>query len=247
MKNNTGGASSGNATNVVIVGVDQWGVPLSETLVFATTDLATLADQASVTKTTSKAFLRVFTITPSVAQPAAWQHSAGTAAQTAGDRIFAIEVVTFNERELDRQTADWLSSYDTKWRTRESSTPDVWIPWGEKRLRMWKTPNSTDDIYLEGYATPDPLSFAKDTDTLSIEEDDQFLVPMFAAVMVQLRGSQDEALVKASMFGPQLEAGWKAAHKRIHGIGGGEIIFGRGAPDIGEFWPPHSKTIATLP
>jgi hypothetical protein len=76
LQNNTGGASAGNAADYVIVGTFR-GAAQTETISFTAPDLATIANTSWGTKYGSKPFDTVTSITPSLAQPASWNHDAG--------------------------------------------------------------------------------------------------------------------------------------------------------------------------
>lgn len=75
-KNTVAGASTGNATAVVIVGTFR-GAAQTETISFTALELTSTAQNEVATKQGSKPFDTITSITPSVAQPASWQHAAG--------------------------------------------------------------------------------------------------------------------------------------------------------------------------
>lgn len=79
VKNNSGGPLSGNAANYAIIGTLADGEAGNETISFSAGDLASMAGAAVVTKAGVKAFALVTSITPSAAQPANFQRSAGIA------------------------------------------------------------------------------------------------------------------------------------------------------------------------
>lgn len=76
LQNNTGGASAGNAADYVVVGTFR-GAAQQETISFSAGDLATIANTSWGFKYGSKPFDTVTSITPSLAQPASWNHDAG--------------------------------------------------------------------------------------------------------------------------------------------------------------------------
>lgn len=75
-KNTNVGASTGNATNVVIVGTFR-GAAQTETISFTALELTSTAQNEVATKYGSQPFDTITSITPSAAQPANWQHAAG--------------------------------------------------------------------------------------------------------------------------------------------------------------------------
>lgn len=75
-KNTVAGASTGNATSVVIVGLFR-GAAQTETISFTALELTSTAQNEVATKYGVKPFDSITSITPSAAQPASWQHAAG--------------------------------------------------------------------------------------------------------------------------------------------------------------------------
>jgi hypothetical protein len=250
LKNNTGGQSSGNASTFTVVGTKHGGIAYTEVLTFATADLATKANQAVVTKTTRKPFASMTSITPSAAQPANWQRSAGVAAQSAGTRLFEISLVAFDSKPLRFKSVSQMdaergaANRSDTWRWTDSGQVLYWVPWEEQTFRLWRTPDAASSIYLEGWETPDADYFAEDTDTPDIDESDQLLIPMYAAMIPQLRDAKSELKLSLTVFGPQVIAGWKAARKRIHGSVSESLVFGRygGAGSVEKWWLPDSIT-----
>ena len=167
--------------------------------------------------------------------------------KVAAERLFDLNCVAFDESRLERKNVAWLDACDSKWRFADNGTPRVWIPWGERKIRLYKPPSATSNIYIEGWETPNPRLFDGDADTPPIEESDHNLIAMYAAVVVTIRGSKDEMLVRQSALYPQLEAGWRRAYQRIHNTGDSTVIFGRGTNLPTNDWPPYSDTVTTLP
>lgn len=75
-KNATGGSSTGNAVDNVIVGTFR-GVAQTETVSFSASELTSTSNNEVGTKYTTKPFDSITSITPSAAQPASWQHAVG--------------------------------------------------------------------------------------------------------------------------------------------------------------------------
>lgn len=75
-KNTVAGASTGNATSVVIVGLFR-GAAQTETISFTALELTSTAQNEVATKYGSKPFDSITSATPSAAQPASWQHALG--------------------------------------------------------------------------------------------------------------------------------------------------------------------------
>jgi hypothetical protein len=247
LKNNTGGVSSGNAANYTIVGTLFGGEAYSEVVAFAEAELLNAADQAVVTKTSSKPFATITSITPSAAQPVGWQHSAGVGAQSAGSRIFDVSYIAYDENPLTRTNRHRLDRFDTKWRFASSGTPDFWLPWGEKMFRIWRPADSARNIFFEGWETPDATVFDADTDTPPIEATDGPLISMYAAILATVREPTDEMQIRQSILFPQVSAGWLRAYKRIHGTGDEEIIFARNASDSTcDDMPGYKQTITNI-
>lgn len=76
LKNTVAGASTGNATTFTIVGTFR-GAAQTDTVSFTALELTSTAQNEVATKHSVKPFDSITSITPSVAQPASWQHSAG--------------------------------------------------------------------------------------------------------------------------------------------------------------------------
>lgn len=76
LKNTVAGASTGNATAIVIVGTFR-GAAQTETISFTALELTSTAQNEVAFKYGVKPFDSVTSITPDVAQPASWQHAAG--------------------------------------------------------------------------------------------------------------------------------------------------------------------------
>lgn len=93
-KNTNAGASTGNATNVVIVGAFR-GAAQTETISFTALELTSTAQNEVATKYGVKPFDSITSITPSAAQPANWQHAAGP-----GSKL-GLPVSTDNSAEAD--------------------------------------------------------------------------------------------------------------------------------------------------
>lgn len=75
-KNTNAGASTGNAVDVVVVGLRR-GAVITETLSFTALELTSTAQNEVASKYGSKLYDTITSITPSAAQPANWQHAAG--------------------------------------------------------------------------------------------------------------------------------------------------------------------------
>lgn len=76
LKNTVAGASTGNAVTFAIVGTFR-GAAQTDSISFTALELTSTAQNEVATKHSSKPFDSITSITPSAAQPASWQHSAG--------------------------------------------------------------------------------------------------------------------------------------------------------------------------
>lgn len=76
LKNTVAGASTGNATTFAIVGTFR-GAAQTDSISFTALELTSTAQNEVATKHGVKPFDSITSITPTVAQPASWQHSAG--------------------------------------------------------------------------------------------------------------------------------------------------------------------------
>ena len=226
------GTGAGNAATYTVGGTLYGGIAYSEAVSWTTPELSA---GGTFTKTTARPFATVTSITPSItsAQPAGWQHSAGVGAQSAGERMFEVTYVAFDTTRYDsalaRRTADWMDTRAPGWRWDSPGTPEVWLPDGERMIRLWRPPDSALAIYVEGYETPDPTLFDADTDSPDVHEDDHHLLSIKAALSALPRDIDTAAAVRVQMFTAEYEAGLKGARKRIHGTGDEEIIFARHA------------------
>ena len=248
LKNTAAGAVTGTAVTYTILGYGRGYMPVTDTIAFVVADdLTTIAAGATVTKTGSKQFLKVTSITPSAAQSAAtWSHSAGVPAATPGMRVFAIEGVWYDEKELGRRNRSDMPKEHSKWLYAESGTPDVWIPEGSQAVRLWKPPSGTDPILIPGWETPDPLTFASDTAVTDLIDDDAEAMALWVGIMATVRNVSDENQVRQSVFGPEYLAAVNGAYRRYHTSGGETVQFGKHAPSAssGQAGWRVSETIA---
>lgn len=76
LKNTVAGASTGNAVTFAIVGTFR-GAAQTDSIAFTALELTSTAQNEVATKHGVKPFDSITSITPSAAQPASWQHSAG--------------------------------------------------------------------------------------------------------------------------------------------------------------------------
>ncbi len=156
----------------------------------------------------------------------------GTGTPKTGARMFKVVAVAYDEKQLDETTKSNLAAIDPHWRFASSSTPRLWIPAGERKIRLWPTPPSTSNIDVEGYETPDPVftttaSPAGDALVPDIHVGDHRLLAIGAAILPLLNNPNEDNQLRTSPLYQELVNGWKAARKRIHGSGRASIIVGR--------------------
>jgi len=81
-------------------------------------------------------------------------------------------------------------------------------------------------FYLEGWETPDPDTFATDTDVPQLHEDDHDLIAVWAAILHIIRDPGGENSARAGELFPRYEKGIAQAKERIN-RGRGRTVVGR--------------------
>lgn len=91
----------------------------------------------------------------------------------------------------------------------------------------------------EGYETPDLTAFDEDTESPDVDEADQKLLAIGAAIYVTVKDPSDENQRRASVLWPALSDGYRKAYQRIHRVNG-SIEVGRyaDAPGLSTL-PPY--------
>lgn len=147
----------------------------------------------------------------------------------AASRIFDLTHIAFNSKALENVSERKLQAIDPDWRFAANGTPIAWMRWGTASIRLYKPPDSTSNIYIEGHETPDPTTFDGDNDVPAIDICDHELLGYGAAVVIALRNPSAENQVRSSPIYQKLMDGYNAAHARIHGepnpiiVGGGAL------------------------
>lgn len=172
-------------------------------------------------------------IKASVAQPtgggASWQHAAGVPAAANGARVYDIARIDYGSVMLERQTEMDLESVTRSWRATPAGVPVAWIPWGDRHIRLWPPPSSAGAIFLEGYETPDPQTFASDSAEPNLHPIDHPLIAVWAAILTVVRGTADPALqTKIQPLMTMWTEGIAAGLTRIHGVGRSPLALGSG-------------------
>jgi hypothetical protein len=148
----------------------------------------------------------------------------------AGSRLFEVTQLGFDSKPIERLTVDQMDKRLTTWRWAGEGEPSCWIPWGEQKIKLWRTPSGTDSIYIEGFEVADPANFNADNHIPAIHVTDHELLAAEAALIVLPRMAADEprgTAARAQILREKVDKGYAAARKRIHGTGGQTIIFGR--------------------
>ena len=140
----------------------------------------------------------------------------GFGTSSAGARIFAPKVVAYNSVRLTFATEAYLDGIDPSWRFADSGTPTHWLMWGDGKFRLYPTPEGAQDIYLEGYETPDPTGLDNDGDVPLIHEDDHRLIAVWACMLVLTRGAVADMAERAPALWQAWQDGIKAANDRLH-------------------------------
>lgn len=161
-------------------------------------------------------------------------------------RIFDISYISYDGDPLTRINRGNLDRIDSKWRTAASGTPRYWLPWGDKKIRIYKPPSGTLNLYLEGWETPASTVFDGDSDTPPIDVTDHPIIAKYAAVLGTIRDVTDENQMRQNVLYKEVLAGWQAAYKRIHGIGDETIIFGRNAGSEPDYTLPYNTSITNI-
>lgn len=234
LTNGTASVANGNTCIVTVTGTGRGAVPQSEEITFdasiaAPGGVKSVAAGGSVTLNTTLLFESVVSVKPSVAQPSSWTHSAGVAEVTHGARIFEPIAVEFNGNDLDAITVACLSESDSNWRNAASGTPTVWVPDSEGMMRIHVPPSSAGKIVLEGYETPDLLTFSKGWHVPEIHESAQALISVWAAILVTVRDATQEQQLRASTLYPMWQDGISAEVRRIHGAPSPSVEVGKHA------------------
>ncbi len=135
----------------------------------------------------------------------------------AGSRIFEVVAVGFNNAQLKRVDEEYLTSINPDWRFAVSDTPEYWVSgWSDGQIRVYPSPNTTAQLYVEGYETPDPTTFASNTDSPAIHEDDHRLIAVWAAMLVVVRGAVTDMASRVPALWQEWQAGIEAANARLH-------------------------------
>lgn len=151
----------------------------------------------------------------------------GTGSPKSGARMFKINYVAYDSREISESTRADIARSDPNWRFSSAGTPLAWFPSGERRFQLWPKPVGVLNIVVEGFETPDLTSFTTDAAIPDIHVGDHRLLALETALLPLMRDPENENLVRATSFYQELQAGYKAARKRIHGAGRASIIVGR--------------------
>ncbi len=161
----------------------------------------------------------------------------------AGARIFEITYVAYDERELTRTSPAHLSNQNPRWRHAAAGAPRFYTPWGDGQIQLYPMPDGTENIYLEGFATPNPSTFADDSHKPILHVDDQPLIAVWAA-MFYMTGSPSEHAMRLTALWPMWETDIAKAKARLYDQG--TIIIGREQVGGSDGWPPFSDDITRL-
>lgn len=165
-----------------------------------------------------------------------------------GTRLFEIRCVAFDGDMLKFITSDELDQQWRDWRFESSGTPQYWMPWGNRKLKLYRTPDSTDNIYVEGYETHNPTDF--DTDAKyppGIPAEDHGLLAYGAAMMVVLRGiDKPEIQARAQAIEQAWAAGLQDAARKAHQAHKTDLVVGKWADMNTSDWPNVSETIINI-
>jgi hypothetical protein len=170
----------------------------------------------------------------------------GSGTPKTGGRMFEITYVGYNSLALTPATMSRLAEFDPNWRHAASGTPAMWIPNGERAIRLWPTPSSTLNISVAGYQIPDPATFDTGTESPDIFEGDMRLIALGAALLPIMRDPSRENMVRASALYAELEAGYAAAHKRIHGAARASLVVGRRGVSRSGYQPLNERISTTF-
>ena len=144
----------------------------------------------------------------------------------AGARVFAVSHIAYNGKRLDRRSLTDMDNADSAWRSKESGSPAVWIPWGDSAFRLYPAPSGTDNITFEGWSIPSVTSFDSDTECPSILKTDQPLIAIYAAILATIKNPNDENAIRQSALYPQWNEGIQKANRRIHGTAE-TVVYGK--------------------
>lgn len=130
-------------------------------------------------------------------------------------RIFDITCVAYNSVQLIPATESYLDGLDPNWRWETDSTPVYWMKWGDGRIKLYPPPSGTQDIYIEGFQTPDMADFNDDLDSPTIHVDDHRLIAVWAAMLVLTRGSESAMAERAPILMQMWQEGIDKAKARM--------------------------------
>lgn len=164
------------------------------------------------------------------------------------DRLFDIRCVGFDTKMLDFTTADELDAMYKDWRFETTGTPQFWMPWGTNTIRLYKTPDGTETIQVEGFETHDPADFDSDTDYPPlIPVEDHGLLAYGAAMMVVLRGiDKPEIQARAQAIEQAWTGGLQKAARKAQQAHKADIQVGKWADMHTSDWPNVSETIINI-
>ena len=215
------------AWTYTIVGTLAGGLACTEVL---TATAQTLDPGKSQTMTSTRRFATVSSITPSGAQTAGLEHSAGVGAQAAGARLFEVVAVTYDRDGTDPSVFDaplTEARLPVNWRTLDNSTPTGFLRWGDRAIRVLAPPDAGCVAEIDGYETPDLTSFAAETDEPDMVIDDQELLAVYAAILLMIRDPSEENAIRGNVLYPRWQSGIVKAKGRMHS--GGSFMIGRNA------------------
>jgi len=137
-----------------------------------------------------------------------------------GARLFQLTSVIYDcggtAIELHERSEHRLPA---NWRTAASGTPESYIRWGDRSIRLIPaTLTASKTIRLEGYELPDLTTFAASSESPAMNDLDQNLLPIWAAILLTVRDPSAENQVRSSILYPRWKEGIDAAYKRIHPI-----------------------------